>query len=201
MTAWTRTKPNEHADLPLILHALVHARYQFPRLSIVGGLTAIAAAIVMLAAAGAFPVTELGLLAGGIVAIAAGLALRPSRPEPVGPTAVPTAGTVMTGSISSDVLLDYDRGTAEKVYRPTRPVKLLYGLSFQSKFPYTDNVAAFEAARLRREVAGLLTEAWFGENMVSPALEVRPGGDGRFVFVTELVRGTAPRTRHTPAHS
>ncbi len=191
MTAWTRTSHHRHADLPLVQHALVHARYQFPRLAIVGGLTAIATAMVMLAATGTVLSTELGLFLAGVVAVSAGFALRPS-PEHQGAATVPTSGAVMTGSISSDVRLDYDRGTAEKVYRPTRPVKLLYALSFQSRFPYTDNAAAFEAARLRREIAGTLTEAWFGENMVSPALEVRASDDGRSVFVTELVRGTAP---------
>ena len=102
-------------------------------------------------------------------------------------------GVVMTGSISSTVKLDYDRGTAEKIYEPTRFVRLLYRLSFQAPFPYADNVAALEAARHRRTVAGLLTRFWFGENMVAPALDVRHEDDGRYTFVTELVRGTAPR--------
>ncbi len=193
MTAWTHTSTDNHADLPLVQHALVHARKQFPRLSVAAGLLAIAAAVVLFAAVGAFNAPELALAGAGLVAIVAGFALRPAKvAEATGPVAVPTTGVVKTGSISSDVLLDYDKGTAEKVYRPTKPVKLLYALSFQSKFPYTDNEPAFEAARLRREVAGLLSEAWLGENIVSPALEVRPNGDGRFVFVTELVRGTAP---------
>ena len=50
----------------------------------------------------------------------------------------PEGGVVMTGSISSTVKLDYDRGTAEKIYLPTRFVGLLYRLSFQAPFPYTD---------------------------------------------------------------
>ncbi len=102
-------------------------------------------------------------------------------------------GVVMTGSISSTVKLDYDRGTAEKIYEPTRFVKLLYRLSFQARFPYADNIAALEAARHRRTVAGLLTKFWFGENMVARALDVRPERDGRYTFVTELVRGTEPK--------
>ena len=102
-------------------------------------------------------------------------------------------GVVMTGSISSTVKLDYDRGTAEKIYEPTRFVKLLYRLSFQAPFPYADNIAALEAARHRRTVAGLLTKFWFGENMVAQALDVRPESDGRYTFVTELVRGTEPK--------
>ena len=102
-------------------------------------------------------------------------------------------GVVMTGSISSTVKLDYDRGTAEKIYEPTRFVKLLYRLSFQAPFPYADNIAALEAARHRRTVAGLLTKFWFGENMVARALDIRPESDGRYTFVTELVRGTEPK--------
>ena len=102
-------------------------------------------------------------------------------------------GVVMTGSIASTVKLDYDLGTAEKSYQPTRFVKLLYRLSFQAPFPYADNIAALEAARHRRTVAGLLTKFWFGENMVAQALDVRPESDGRYTFVTELVRGTEPK--------
>lgn len=102
-------------------------------------------------------------------------------------------GIVMTGSISSTVKLDYDAGTAEKIYRPTRFVRLLYRLAFQARFPYTDNAAALEAAVLRRAVVGLLTEAWFGDNLVAAAIAVRPEEDGRFTLVTELVRGTAPK--------
>ena len=191
MTAWQRTTNRTPARYTRT--ALQHARVQFPRLSIAGGLLSVAFATVLVVMAAAFttPVVALGAL--GLLAVAAGVALRPPHAAHAAPAAPPMSGLVRTGSISSDVLLDYDRGTAEKVYRPTRPVRLLYRLSFQAKFPYTDNVDAFEAARLRREVAGLLTQMWFGENMVSPALEVRPTDDGRFMFVTELVRGTAPR--------
>ncbi len=92
-----------------------------------------------------------------------------------------------------DVHLDYDRGTAEKIYLPTRFVRLLYRLSFQGPFPYTDNAPALEAARLRRTIAGLLTKAWFGDNMVAQALDVRLEEDGRYTLVTELIRGTEPK--------
>ena len=108
-------------------------------------------------------------------------------PVPVG------GGVVMTGSICSTVKLDYDLGTAEKSYQPTRFVRGLYRLSFQAPFPYADNAAALEAARHRRTVAGLLTKFWFGENMVARALDVRREDDGRCTFVTELIRGTAPK--------
>ncbi len=134
----------------------------------------------------------LGAIFGG-----AGMALAFRRGETAEALAetpeVPQAGIVLTGSISSDVVLDYDRGTATKVYRPTKPVRLLYALSFQSAFPYTTNEAAFTAAAERRAIAGLLTEYWFGENHVSPVLDVVRWHDGRFSLITELVRGTSPR--------
>ena len=109
------------------------------------------------------------------------------------PPVPPGGGVVTTGSISSIVRLDYDRGTAEKRYEPTRFVRALYRLSFQAPFPYADNVHALEAARQRRTIAGLLTKFWFGENMVSRALDVRRERDGGYTLVTELVRGTEPR--------
>src|SRR5262245_39349041 len=136
MTAWTPTSRNDHAHASLARQALGHALPKLPRLSIVSGLTALAAAVVLWVAMGAAAVPELGLAAAGILAVAAGIALRPSH-EPAPIQAPPLTGIVRTGSISSDVVLDYDRGTAEKVYRPTLPVKALYALSFQSRFPYT----------------------------------------------------------------
>ena len=131
----------------------------------------------------------LALLDAAAVPGRSALAGTPARHPPV-PAA---GGVVMTGSISSTVKLDYDRGTAGKIYRPTRFVRLLYRLSFQARFPYVDNLAALEAARHRRTVAGLLTTFWFGENMVARTLDVRREHDGRYTFVTELVRGTEPK--------
>jgi hypothetical protein len=108
-------------------------------------------------------------------------------------TPPPDSGVVMTGSISSTVKLDYDAGTAEKSYAPGRFVRALYRLSFQAPFPYTSNLAAVQAARHRRSVIGLLTQYWYGENLVAPALDVRLDADGKIVFVSELVRGTPPK--------
>jgi hypothetical protein len=108
-------------------------------------------------------------------------------------TPPPAGGVVMTGSISSTVTLDYDAGTAEKTYAPGGFVRALYRLSFQAPFPYSSNLAAVDAARHRRSVIGLLTEYWYGENLVAQALDVRHEPDGTIVLVSELVRGTAPR--------
>lgn len=109
------------------------------------------------------------------------------------PEVPPEGGVVMTGSISSTVKLDYERGVAEKTYNhATRFVRLLYWLSFQAPFPYTSNLDALEAARHRRTIAGLLTKCWFGENLVADILEVRRDPGGGYTLVTVLVPGSAP---------
>jgi hypothetical protein len=104
-------------------------------------------------------------------------------------------GVVTTGSISSTVKLDYNRGTAHKTYEPPAWVRALYRLAFQAPFPYTSNQAALEAARQRRCIVGLLTKFWFGRDLVSPVLDIHEETDGRQGFVTKLVRGTAPRDK------
>ena len=65
-----------------------------------------------------------------------------------------TKGVVTTGSISSTVELDYDRGTAHKTYKPPLWVRLLYWMVFQAPFPYVANHAALEASRYRRLIVG-----------------------------------------------
>jgi|GEM_PF-2027263 len=162
------------------------------------GLAAAAFDAVLVVRDMALPWEQSALFGVAVASLAAGGALvltgkSAAQAEALAPAAPPTTGIVLTGSVASDVVLDYDAGTAAKVYRPTAPVKLLYGLSFQAAFPYTTNEPAFIAAAERRAIAGLLTEYWFGENHVSQVVEIRNQEDGRFVFVTELVRGTLPR--------
>ena len=99
---------------------------------------------------------------------------------------------VLAHSISSRVELDYGRGTAHKTYSPPGWVRALYAAAFQSPFPYEANGHALEAAASRRQIAGLLTAYWYGENLVSPAIDVHAEDDLSIGFVTELVRGTAP---------
>ena len=70
------------------------------------------------------------------LALGGALVLGRKHGEAEAHAAPPETGIVLTGSVASDVVLDYDAGTAAKVYRPTLPVKLLYGVSFQSAFPY-----------------------------------------------------------------
>ncbi len=101
-------------------------------------------------------------------------------------------GIVTTGSISSTVELDYNRGTAHKTYEPPAWVRALYRMAFQAPFPYTSNHAALEAARQRRRITGLLTKSWFSEDLVSPVLDIHDEDEYRHGFVTRLVRGGAP---------
>jgi hypothetical protein len=141
-----------------------------------------------------------GWLLLGWVAVAAGAYLLLLWRRFVGralegyPEALPESGTYVTGSVSSRVVLDFDAGTAEKAYGVGSPlVRWLYRACFQAPFPYTSNLAALETARHRRVVIGLLTQYWFGRNLVAPILEVRTFEEGRYALVSELVRGDAPR--------
>ena len=106
-------------------------------------------------------------------------------------------GIVTTGSISSTVELDFDRGTAHKTYEPPAWVRALYRIAFQAPFPYTSNHAALEAARQRRIITGLLTKFWFGRDVVSPVLDIHDEQDERHGFVTKLVRGDEPKDRRS----
>ena len=110
------------------------------------------------------------------------------------PEHIPEHGQALTGSISSTVVLDYDRGTAEKRYHPTLFVRSLYWVSFQAPFPYSANADALEAARHRRAVVGLLCRYWLGIDPVAGVVEIREDEEG-YAFVTELVPGGAPRDR------
>ena len=114
-------------------------------------------------------------------------ALKALRSKP----AVPADGVRLAGSIASTVYLDDRAGTAVKVYRPSRPVRLLYWAAFQAPFPYSSREEALRAAAWIREFTGLLTRFWTGQDMVSAVLDIRCQ-DGEFHFVTELVSGEEP---------
>ena len=92
-------------------------------------------------------------------------------------------------SIASVVVLNPEKGTATKVYKPPPLVGLLYWVAFQAKFPYTANAAALEAAVYRRRIAGILTLHRFGKDLVAPATGTSCD-HGNFNFVTEYVPGT-----------
>ena len=91
-------------------------------------------------------------------------------------------------SIASVVLLNPERGTATKIYRPPALVRILYWLAFQARFPYVGNKMALQAADYRRKVASLLTLHRFGKDLVSPVLAVNHTG-GQYEFVTRYIEG------------
>lgn len=103
------------------------------------------------------------------------------------------SGVRVVNSIASTVYLDEGRGLAIKEYNPTFPVRALYWLAFQARFPYNGRSEALFAAQYRRKVAGLLTKYRFGYNMVAPILEIRKE-NGRHRLVTEFVPGRTPQS-------
>ena len=105
--------------------------------------------------------------------------------------AVAPDGVRLAGSIASTVYLDDAAGTAVKVYRPSRPVRLLYWAAFQAPFPYSAREEALRTAAAIREVTGLLTHYWTGADMVAAVREIHREGC-ELHFVTELVHGEEP---------
>jgi len=91
-------------------------------------------------------------------------------------------------SIVGVVVLDPDRGTATKMYRPPVLVRLLYWMAFQAKFPYEGNLTALRAGKYRRKIASLLTVHRFGKDLVSPVTAV-DCVHGRYSFITDFVPG------------
>ncbi len=82
-------------------------------------------------------------------------------------------------------------GEVWKVYSPGFFPRAIYWLSFQAPFPYAHNEAAQSAAISRRNLAGLLTEYWYGERRVAPALRV-DHVDGRPAIVGRFIAGDEP---------
>lgn len=85
--------------------------------------------------------------------------------------------------------------TVAKVYAPGFVPRALYWLAFQAPFAYEANPLALRAALLRRNLAGLLTEHWYGTNRVSRALGVERI-DGRLALIGEFVAGKEPTDHH-----
>lgn len=95
-------------------------------------------------------------------------------------------------ALTSLVLFDGD--TVAKVYAPGLLPRAIYWLAFQAPFPYVANRAALAAALHRRNLAGLLTEYWYGETRVARALEIDRIG-GRLALRSEFVAGRQPVDR------
>jgi hypothetical protein len=84
--------------------------------------------------------------------------------------------------------------TVSKIYRPGFLPRAIYWLAFQAEFPYMRNHAALRAAVQRRNLIGMLTEYWYGENLVARAIGIDQVG-GRYAITSEYIDGTPPRDR------
>ncbi len=84
---------------------------------------------------------------------------------------------------------------AWKVYSPGFVPQAIYWLSFQAPFPYANNEAVLQAAIHRRNLAGTLTQYWFGERRVARALRIDEVG-GRPAVVSEFIPGREPSHDH-----
>jgi undecaprenyl-diphosphatase len=83
-------------------------------------------------------------------------------------------------------------GQALKMYRPGFVPRLIYWLAYQAPFAYECKPRALDAAVHRRNLAGMLTEYWYGSNRVSPALGWHPE-NGHLALVSRFVDGHEPR--------
>lgn len=92
----------------------------------------------------------------------------------------------------TSLILFRDDGTVAKIYDPGLVPRVLYRFAFQAQFPYMRNRAALNAAVHRRNLAGMLTEYWYGTRHVARAIGIEEI-DGRLAIVGELIEGTAPR--------
>lgn len=96
-------------------------------------------------------------------------------------------------ALTSTILFRGDEVT--KVYNPGFVPRLVYWLSFQARFAYAHNPLALEAAIARRNLAGRLTEHWFGVNSVAEALRVDQV-DGRLALTGRFTDGVEPKDHH-----
>ncbi len=95
-------------------------------------------------------------------------------------------------ALTSTILFNGD--TVSKIYAPGLVPRAIYWLAFQAAFPYMRNQAALRAAVLRRNLAGMLTEYWYGENRVARAIGIDQI-DGHFAITSEFIPGGPPRDR------
>jgi hypothetical protein len=134
-----------------------------------------------------------GLLLAGLVALYARVDAAVGHLPLIRAAAVPhDEGRRHAHALTS--LVYFDETTVAKVYAPGLIPTALYWLAFQAPFPYAANRAALRAAVARRNLAGLLTEYWYGSNRVARALGVAEVGE-RPALVSERVAGRAPVDR------
>lgn len=97
--------------------------------------------------------------------------------------------------IASNVALEPDRGRAVKTYHGHPLIGAIYRIAFQAPFPYIRNLAALQAAKYRRRIAGAVTQFFLGRNVVTPVVAIEKRNE-RVAFVTEFVTGSEPRDHH-----
>jgi hypothetical protein len=100
-------------------------------------------------------------------------------------------------ALTSTIL--FNGQTVSKIYAPGLLPRAIYWLAFQAPFPYMRNAAALRAALQRRNLAGMLTEYWYGSNRVARAIAIDQI-DGRFAITSEYVPGAPPADRQA-AHA
>jgi hypothetical protein len=99
-------------------------------------------------------------------------------------------------ALTSTIL--FNGTTVSKIYAPGLLPRIIYWLAFQAEFPYMRNQVALRAAVLRRNLAGLLTEYWYGTNRVARAIGIDQI-DGRLAITSAYVDGHPP-TNQQAAH-
>jgi len=91
-------------------------------------------------------------------------------------------------------LVLFQGATVAKVYAPGLLPRALYWVAFQAPFPYLSNLHALWAAAYRRNLAGMLTEYWYGQPMTAGVLGVDKI-DGRLALVSEFVQASEAKDR------
>jgi len=114
--------------------------------------------------------------------------LRKKKPAP---QVQAPAGIKIAHSIASTVYLDPQAGTAAKEYNPPAFIRALHRVSFQAPFSYQHNRDSLEAAAAKRVVVGLLSQHWFGKDIMAKFYEIRETENG-YQFVTEFIAGEEP---------
>ena len=92
-------------------------------------------------------------------------------------------------ALTSTILFRGDE--VSKIYNPGFVPRFIYWLAFQARFAYAHNPIALEAALARRNLAGMLTEFWFGRSCVGEALRVEQI-DGRWALTGRFTEGSEP---------
>jgi hypothetical protein len=143
----------------------------------------------------AWPSTVVGSAAIALLVVAAAAtAYRSMAPTMSGiplvhATYIDTPGERSAHALTSTIL--FRGATAWKIYAPGFVPRFIYWLAFQAPFAYAHNPVALQAAVARRNLAGKLTEYWFGTNCVARALGIETY-EGRLALVSEFVVGHEP---------